>query len=77
MNSKLTRFIRGGRDHSALAALSAHDDGFAFQRWIVKFLYGNKESIHVDVEDRAGEGGLFDGSHGGRILAAVGDSKSS
>src|SRR5947209_14760225 len=60
MHAKFARFIRCGRDHSALVALASDYYGLPFQRRIVKLFHGNEEGIHVDVED-----GFRGDRHGG------------
>src|ERR1700676_4708292 len=70
MYSEFSRGIGGGGDNSALVALAAYNDWLAFQRRIKKFFHGDKEGVHVDVEDGAGECGLVRSSHVGGILAA-------
>src|SRR5436309_15926465 len=63
MHSELASFIRSCRIAAALVALSANYDCLAFQRGVEKFFYGDEESVHIDVEDGAGKGGLIGSSH--------------
>jgi hypothetical protein len=72
MDSEFASFVGGRGNDAALVALSANHDGFAFERGIEELFHGDKESVHVDVEDGAGEGGLLGGSHAEGILAATG-----
>jgi hypothetical protein len=63
MDAKLARLVRGGGDHAALIPLSANNNGFSFQRGVKEFFHGDKERVHIDMEDGAWEGGLVRGSH--------------
>jgi hypothetical protein len=72
VDPEFSRFVRSGRDNAALMALTSHDHGLPFQRWIVEFLDRDEESIHVDVEDRSRKRGLTSDSHAAGILAVVG-----
>jgi len=63
MHSEFSRFVGSRGDDSAFVALSTNDYGFAFQRRIVELFHGDEESVHVDVEDGAGDGGLGRGGH--------------
>ena len=56
MHAEFSRRIRSRRDHAPLVALSAHDDRFALEGGVVKFFDGDKEGVHIDVEDGAGRG---------------------
>jgi hypothetical protein len=71
VDSELAGGVGGGGDYAAFVALSADDDGLAFQGGIEEFFHRDEEGVHVDVEDGAGEGGLVGGSHAKGILAAV------
>ena len=59
VNPELAGFIGSRGDDAAFVALSADDDGFAFQRGIVKFFHGNEEGVHIDVEDGARKRGRW------------------
>ena len=63
VDAELARFVRGGRNHAALVALSANDHRFAFQRGIEEFFHGDEEGVHIDVEDGAEKRGIGDGGH--------------
>src|SRR5438105_11294892 len=57
MHAKLARLIRCGRDHATLVRPSANHDGLAAQSGIEELFHGDKEGVHVDVEDGL-DGGL-------------------
>lgn len=71
MHAKLACFVRGCGNHATLVPLPADHDRLAFQRRIEEFFHGNEESVHIDVEDGAGEPGLLGGSHAEESLAAA------
>ena len=63
MHAEFSRFVGRRRDDSALVALAPDHDRFSFQRGIEEFFDGDEESVHVDVEDDAGESGLVQSGH--------------
>src|ERR1700737_1971652 len=70
VDAELARFVGCRRDHPALISLTPDYYRFAFQIWIEELFHGDKEGVHVDVEDGTGESGLISGRHAMRILAA-------
>ena len=53
VNAELACLIRCRRYDAALIPLTADNYGFAFQRSVEQFFYGDKEGIHIDVKDSA------------------------
>ncbi len=54
VHAKLACRVRCGRDYAAFVALPAHHHRLAFQRRVKQFLDGDKEGVHIDVKDGAG-----------------------
>ena len=54
MDAVAARFITSRGYDSAAIRLSAHDDGFSAQLGTIEQLYGNKERIHIHVQNRRG-----------------------
>src|ERR1043166_9515220 len=55
MNCDSTRFVRARRHDAALVRACADDDGPAAEVGIVTLLDGRVESVHIYVEDGAGQ----------------------
>ena len=56
MHAEFAGLIRGRRNHATLVALAAYDHGLSFHRRVEQLFHRNEERVHIDVEDRSGEG---------------------
>src|ERR1700683_899528 len=70
MYSELARLVRSRRNHSALMALSADHNRLALECRIVQLFHRDKECVHINVEDGAGESRQARGDGHERIVAA-------
>ena len=52
MDAVAARFITRRRYDSTAIRLSAHNDGFSAQLGTIEQLYGNKERIHIHMQNR-------------------------
>jgi hypothetical protein len=76
MYAELARFVGSGGNDSAFVALTTDDDGLPFQRGFVEFFDGDKEGVHIHVENGAGKSGSGrDRGHADGILAAGAEGK--
>jgi hypothetical protein len=57
VHAEFSRFVGGSRNYAAFVPLASDNDWLAFERRIKKLFDGDKESVHVHVEDGSGKCG--------------------